>query len=221
MENALDSIRNHDDKAVTYLQELKDLKLPDWGYEYADLITSILEKDRQRVDKSQQMLDNVNTFYKFSEEFLAGLLVQMDMEEALKDGAEKALDKDYAGAKEQFEKALDFNSQVKDHVSEASNVMHFNYLDRIESNREKAKEIIEKFIESCDLAIDGAYTESREKYEEADEEYRSLNLVYLSDLKPENSEWWKQNVESIYQDIRQLTNEIEDLEHQAESLIEK
>ena len=221
IENDLDSITAHHDNVAESLQDLAAMEVPDWFPEYLDLKNAMLEKDRERVNKVKEMLGNLDTYYMFSEKLLLGMIAEYDMEEALKDAIDMAVEEDYVEAREQFEKAADRNSEVKTYVAEASSILTFNYLDRLETNREKADEVIQKYIEVCDLADKRYYDDAKELAEEAEEDYRSIQRVYLSDFKPENQEYWKENVDSIGDDIKELGRQIDDLEYQAASLLEK
>ncbi len=221
MKDDLDSIITHENKVAESLQDLSAMKLPDWTTEYIDIRGTMADKDLQRVDKAKQMSNNLDTYYGFAEELLLGLIAEYNMETALKDGMDLSQAQDYVGAREQFQSALDYNSEVKSHVVAASDIFSFDYLDKIESNRESAESVIQKFIQVCDLADEGSYDDARALYEEADAEYRSISRVYQSDIKPENQSWWKENIESLSNDIKGLTNEIEDLQAQANDLIEE
>ncbi len=221
LKNDLDSVVTHEDKVGESLQDMAGMELPEWYAEYIDIRNTMVDKDLERVDKANQMSDNLDTCYGFTEELLLGLIAQHNMETALQDGMDMYLEEDYSGAREQFEAALDHNSQVDSHVVAASDILSFDYLDRIDSNRVSAESVIQKFIQVCDLAEEGSYDDARDLYEEADGEYRSISRVYQSDIKPEIQNWWKANIESISKDIKGLTNEIEDLQDQADSLIEE
>jgi len=221
IKNDLDSITAHHDNVAKSLQDLAAMEVPDWFPEYLDLKNAILDKDRERVDKVKEMLGNLDTYYMFSEKLLLAMIAEYDMEEVLKDAVDMVVEEDYAGAQEQFEKAADRNSEVKGYAAEASSILTFNYLDRLETNREKADAVIQKYIEVCDLADKHSYNDAKELAEEAEEDYRSIQRVYLSDFKPENQAYWKENIGSIGDDIKELGRQIDDLEYQAASLLEK
>ncbi|MEM2897354.1 MAG: hypothetical protein QXG01_07305 [Candidatus Bathyarchaeia archaeon] len=221
VKNDLDSIEAHDENITKSLQELRGPNLPNWFYDYKDLRASILEKDLEKVSKAREILDNMDLHFKFSKGFFEGMVVQLEMEEALEYGMDNFVMKEYSKAREQLEKALEFNSKFKAYIGDIAKLITFDYFDRIESNSGKLKEIIEKLIRACDLVKEGSYAEAKKLYEEAYGEYSSLERLNMGDLMSKNQEWWKKNVESIYADLKELTREIEDLEHRAASLIEK
>jgi len=221
MKDELESIKDNHDDVSNALDDLGDLELLDWHYNYVDLHESILGKDNDRVAKTEELLENLDSYYAYSEQFLEGLIANVEMEENLQNGIDEYLEEDYSGAREEFENAKDKNSEVEAYVKEASIIMDFNYLDKIETNRQDAEEIIEKFIQVCDLVDQGSYDEASDLYEEADEDYRSLDRLHISDFKTENTNWWTKSITSVHEEIKELTRDIDDLEYNAKNLVER
>jgi len=221
MKDELESIKDNHDDVSNALDDLGDLELLEWHYDYVDLHESILGKDNDRVAKTEELLENLDLYYAYSEQFLEGLIANVEMEESLQNGIDEYLEEDYLGAREEFENAKDKNSEVEAYVKEASVIMDFNYLDKIETNRQDAEEIIEKFIQVCDLVDQGSYDEASNLYEEADEDYRSLDRLHISDFKTENTNWWTKNITSVHEAIKELTRDIDDLEYNAKNLVER
>ena len=221
MKDELESIKDDHDDLSNALDDLGDLELRDWHFDYVDLHESILSKDNDRVAKTEELLGNLDSYYKFSEQFLEGLIANVEMEESLQNGIDEYLQEDYSGAREEFENAKDKNSEVEAYVEEASAIMDFSYLDKIETNRDEAEEIIEKFIQVCDLVDQGSYDEASDLYEEADEDYISLDRLHISDFKTENTNWWTNKISSVHEAIKELTRDIDDLEYDAKTLVQR
>jgi len=221
MKSDLQSIRNHQDKIKKTLEEMEKLELPEWTYDYIELQNERTEKDEERVDKTDDILANLDLYYSYSEEFYEGKIAELNMEENLEEGINNFLEENITSAKEKFEQAMNNNSKVKQHIEAASKIISFNYLEKVSSNREDTEEIIRKLQEVCNLVEKGSYNEANNLFQEADKEYKELKRLYPSDLMPEHREWWRVNVDSKVNDLRDLSRIIENIESQAKSLIQK
>jgi hypothetical protein len=221
MKSDLQSIRNHQDKVKKTLGEMGNLQLPEWTYDYIELQNERTEKDKERVDKTDNMLANLDLYYSYSEEFYEGKITELNMEANLEEGINNFLEENIDAAREKFEQAMNNNSKVKQHIEAASKIISFNYLEKASSNREDAEAIIIKLKEVCDLVEKGSYNEANNLFQEADKEYKELKRLYPSDLIPEHREWWTKNVDSQINDLKDLSRTIENIESQAKSLIQK
>jgi hypothetical protein len=221
MKSNLESIKNQHDIAKKTLDEIKKLELPEWTYDYIELQNERTEKDEERVDKTNNILTNLDLYYAYSEEFYEGKIAELNMEKNLEEGINNFLEENIDSAREKFEEAMDNNSKVEKHIKTASERISFNYLEKASSNREDTEEIIRKLQEVCDLVKKGAYSEANDLFLEADKEYEELERLYPSDLTPEHREWWSKNVDSPVSELRDLSRAIEDIESQAKSLIKK
>jgi hypothetical protein len=221
MKSNLESIKNQHDKAKKTLDEIKKLELPEWTYDYIELQNERTEKDEERVDKTNNILTNLDLYYAYSEEFYEGKIAELNMEKNLEEGINNFLEENIDSAREKFEEAMDNNSKVEKHIKTASERISFNYLEKASSNREDTEEIIRKLQEVCDLVEKGSYSEANDLFLEADKEYEELKRLYPSDLMPEHREWWSKNVDSPVSELRDLSRAIEDIESQAKSLIKK
>jgi len=67
----------------------------------------------------------------------------------------------------------------------------------------------------------GSYDEASDLYEEADEDYKSLDRLHISDFKTENTNWWTNKITSVHEAIKELTRDIDDLEYDANNLVER
>lgn len=219
----LDSVSVYQSKIDASLQALQKLELPSWVNDYAGLMKSMLEKDRERLQKAQQLLDSADRYYAFSEPLAQGMLAQISMEQHLNDGSNKFEGKDYVGAREHFSQALDQNSQVDKYASDARKIIAMTYLDKIHANKVEAQAVINKYLGVLALADAGSYGEADRQYQEAEKAYESLlaKRLHSADLMPENKAWWDGQVASLQNELKQLTAAIEDLQQQAEALIEK
>jgi len=221
MKSDLESIRNQQAKAKKTLGEIKKLELPEWTYDYIELQNERTENDEERVDKTDNILANLDLYYAYSEEFYEGKIAELNMEKKLEEGINDFLEENINSAREKFEEAIDNNSKVEKHIKAASEKISFNYLEKASSNREDAEKIIRKLQEVCDLVEKGSYSEANELFQEADKEYNELKRLYPSDLMPEHREWWNTNIDSPVSDLRDLSRAIENIESQANSLIKK
>ena len=221
MKSDLQSIRNHQDKVKKTLGEMGKLQLPEWTYDYIELQNERTEKDKERVDKTDNILANLDLYYSYSEEFYEGKIAELNMEVNLEEGIDNFLEENINAAREKFEQAMNNNSKVKQHIEAASKIISFNYLEKASSNREDAEAIIIKLKEVCDLVEKGSYNEANNLFQEADKEYKELKRLYPSDLIPEHREWWTKNVDSQINDLKDLSRTIENIESQAKSLIQK
>ncbi|WP_455368846.1 hypothetical protein [[Eubacterium] cellulosolvens] len=217
----LESIRNNQDKINDALEEMEQLELPEWIFDYIELQKERNEKDQERVDKTDNMLTKLDLYYAYSQEFYEAKIAEINMEANLEEGINEFLEENIASAREQFEEAMDDNSNVKKCIEAASKIISFDYLEKASSNREDAEEIIRKLQEVCDLAEKGSYGEASNLFQEADKEYQELRRLYPSDLMPEHREWWSKNVDSSINDLRDLSRVIEDIESQVKSLIKE
>jgi len=221
MKSDIESIRNQQDKAKKTLDKIKKLELPEWTYDYVDLQNERTEKDEERVDKTDNILTNLDLYYAYSEEFYEGKIAELNMEENLEEGINNFLEENINSAREEFGEAMDNNAEVEKHIKTASEKIAFNYLEKASSNREDAEKIIKKLQEVCDLVEKGSYSEANDLFQEAEKEYNELKRLYPSDLMPEHREWWNTNVDSQVSDLRDLSRAIEDIESQAKNLIKK
>lgn len=223
MRDELDAIRADHESIAASLRKLEDIPLPDWIDEYIMLKTTIIEKDGERADVTEELLDELNLYYQFSDAFLEGMIAQAQMEENLEDGAEAFEDEDYLAAQRSFQKASDDNVKVQEYADEASKLIKFNYLTRIDANRKDAEEVIEEYLTVVDLVDEGSYIEADNLYDEAEDDYNALLSQKLtsSDLLPEHQTWWSKNIESKLDQIQQLTNDIGQLEAQLSKLYEE
>ena len=223
MRNELDAIRANHESITTSLRKLEDIPLPDWIDEYIILKSMIIEKDDERADVTEELLDELNLYYQFSGAFLEGMIAQAQMEENLEDGVEACEDEDYLAAQRSFQKASDDNLKVQEYADEASKLIKFNYLTRIDANRKDAEEVIEEYLTVVDLVEEGSYTEADNLYDEAEDSYNALLSQRLtsSDLLPEHQTWWSKNIEPKLDQIQQLTNDIGQLEAQLSKLYEE
>lgn len=221
MKSDLESIKTQQDKSQKTLEEIGKLELPEWIYDYIELLNERTEKDEERVDKTDNMLTNLDLYYVYSEEFYEGKIAELNMEKNMEEGINNFLEENIDSARDKFEEAMDDNSEIEKHIKTASEKISFNYLDKVSSNREDAEEIIRKLQEVCDLVEKGSYSEANDLFQEADKEYNELKRLYPSDLMPEHREWWNTNVDSPVSDLRDLSRAIEDIESQAKSLIKK
>ncbi len=221
MKSDLESIRDQQDKVKKTLDEIKKLELPEWIYDYIDLQNERTEKDEERVDKTDNILTNLDLYYAYSEEFYEGKIAELNMEKNLEEGINSFLEDNINSAKDNFKEAMDNNSEVEKHIKTASEKIPFNYLEKVRSNRKDAEKIIGKLQEVCDLVEKGAYSEANDLFQEADKEYKELERLFPSDLMPEHREWWRTNIDSTLNDLKDISRTIEDIESQAESLIKK
>ena len=83
MKSDLESIKNQQDKTKKTLEEIKKLELPEWTYDYLELLNERTGKDKERVDKTDNMLTNLDLYYAYSEEFYKGKIAELNMEENL------------------------------------------------------------------------------------------------------------------------------------------
>ncbi len=221
MKSDLQSIRNHQDKVKRTLGEMEKLELPEWTYDYIELQNERTEKDEERVDKTDDMLANLDLYYSYSEEFYEGKIAELNMEENLEEGINNFLEENINSAREKFEQAMNNNLKVKQHMEAASKIISFDYLEKASSNREDAEEIIRKLQEVCVLVEKGSYNEANNLFQETEKEYKELKQLYPSDLMPEHREWWRVNIDSKVNDLRDLSRTIEDIESQTKSLIQQ
>ena len=221
MKSDLESIRNQQEKSEKTLDKIQNLELPEWIYDYGELLSERTGKDKERADQTDNILTNLDLYYVYSEEFYKGKIAELNMEENLEDGINNFLEEDFGSARENFEEAMDDNLNVKEHIAVASEKISFNYLEKVSSNREAAEKIIEKLQEVCDLVEKGSYNEANDLFQEADKEYKELERLYPSDLMPEHREWWRTNIDTSLNDLRDLSRAIEDIESQARSLIKE
>jgi hypothetical protein len=219
MKSDLESIRTQQDKTKKTLDEIKKLELPEWTYDYIELQNERTEKDEERVDKTDNILTNLDLYYAYSEEFYEGKIAEINMEENLEEGINNFLEENINSAKEKFVEAMDNNLEVEKYIKQASEKISFNYLDKVSSNRADAEEIIIKLQDVCDLVEKGSYNEANDLFQEADKEYKELERLYPSDLMPEHREWWNTNVDSPVSDLRDLSRAIETIESQIRALI--
>jgi hypothetical protein len=217
----LESIRKDQGKINETLEEMEQLELPEWIYDYIELQKERNEKDQERVDITDNMLTKLDLYYTYSEEFYEAKIAEINMEENLEEGINKFLEENIASAREKFEQAMDDNLEVQKHIEAASKIISFDYLEKASSNREDAEEIIRKLQEVCDLAEKGSYGEASDLFQEADKEYQELRRLYPSDLMPEHREWWSKNIDSSINDLRDLSRVIEDIDSQVKSLIKE
>ena len=221
MKSDLESIRNHQDMVKEKLEEMGQLELPEWIYDYIELQKERTEKDKERVEKTDNMLTKLDLYYAYSEEFDEAKIAEINMEQNLEEGINEFLEENIASAREKFEEAMNDNSEVKNHIEAASKMISFDYLENASSNREDAEEIIRKLQEVCDLAEKGSYGEASDLFQEADKEYQKLRRLYPSDLMPEHREWWSKNIDPPINDLRDLSRVIEDIDSQVKSLIKE
>ena len=213
MKSDLESIKNQQDKTKKTLEEIKKLELPEWTYDYLELLNERTGKDKERVDKTDNMLTNIDLYYAYSEEFYKGKIAELNMEENLEEGINNFLEENINSAREKFEEAIDNNSKVEKHIKAASEKISFNYLEKASSNREDAEKIIRKLQEVCDLVEKGSYSEANDLFQEADKEYNELKRLYPSDLMPEHREWWNTNVDSPVSDLRESSKKSNQKKH--------
>lgn len=223
MRDELDAIREDHESIATSLRKLEDIPLPDWIDEYIMLKSMMIEKDDERADVTEELLDELNLYYEFSDAFLEGMIAQAQMEENLEDGAEACEDEDYIAAQRSFQKASDDNLKVQEYTDEAAKLIRFNYLTRIDANRKDTEEVIEKYLTVVDLVDEGSYEEADNLYDEAEDDYNALLSQKLtsSDLLSEHQTWWSKNIEPKLVQMQQLTNDIGQLEVQLSKLYEE
>jgi hypothetical protein len=221
MKSDLESIRDQQDKVKNTLDEIKKLELPEWIYDYIDLQNERTEKDEERLGKTDNILTNLDLYYAYSEEFYEGKIAELNMEKNLEEGINSFLEDNINSAKEKFKEAMDNNAEVEKHIKTASEKIPFNYLEKVRSNRKDAEKIIGKLQEVCDLVEKEAYSEANDLFQEAHKEYKELERLYPSDLMPEHREWWRTNIDSTLNDLKDISRTIENIESQAESLIKK
>ena len=216
MRGELDTIRANHGSIGASLRKLDEVPLPDWINEYVMLKSLMVEKDGERTDVTEKLLDDLGLYYQFSEIFMEGMIAQAQMEENLVGGVEAFEDEDYLGARRLFQEASDSNSIVQLRVDEASKLINFDYFTRIDANRRDAEDVIEKYLSIVDLVDEGAYQEADNLYQEAKVDYDVLLSQKLipSDLLPEHQAWWSNNIEPKLEQTRQLTDDIDQLEAQ-------
>ena len=219
----LDSVSGYQSKIDSSLQDLKELELPSWSQEYVSLMQSMLAKDKERLGKTLQLVENADRFYEFSENFAKGMLANTAMDQNLSDDRDKFEAKDYAGAAEAFRLALSQNLQVGTYTQDAKRIIPMTYLNKIEANRAEADALIKKYLEIFGLINAGSYQEANQAYQETDRAYDSLlsKMVTASDATPENEAWLDAHIGSLGNELEQLTVEIENLQNQAEALIQQ
>ena len=120
MKSDLESIRNHNYKTKKTLEEMEELELPEWIYDYIELQNERIKKDEERVDKTDNILTNLNLYYEYSEKFYEAKTAELNMEENLEQGINNFLEENINSAKEKFEEAMDNNTEVKKHIKAAS-----------------------------------------------------------------------------------------------------
>lgn len=223
IKDELDSVSVYQSKIDSSLQDLKELELPSWVQDYVGLMESMLAKDKVRLGKALQLVENANRFYAFSEPFAKGKLADIAMDQNLSDGRDKFEAKDYAGAAEAFDQALSQNSQVETYADDAQRIIAMTYLDKAQANRVEGDALIKEYQRVLGLANAGSYQEANQQYQEAEKAYESLlgKRVTAADTMPENEAWWDAQVGSLQNELGQLTAEIETLQHQAQALVEQ
>ena len=86
MREELNSIRQRHSNIQASLQELGRMEIPDWIRDYINLKSSMIEKDGERADVTETLLNDIDQYYQFSEQFFAGMIAQIEMEENSEEG---------------------------------------------------------------------------------------------------------------------------------------
>ena len=214
-------VKDHFQKAKDYYEEADGLKLPGWYHEYIGLKVRALEKDLERMDKIEGLLDNYVLYYGFAESYLRAEVMLMDVLDALDEGNSRMGDGDYSGAVDSYKDAL---SQLRDSQEEFGNAGELIDLEYMED--------LDVYLSGIDLALDalvdaaeflnlGGFSQANTLLEDATEVLGSLGESPAPLVKEGLELWYEENIEKIISEIEVLLREVKQLEEEARDLYEE
>ncbi|MBU7016933.1 MAG: zinc ribbon domain-containing protein [Theionarchaea archaeon] len=213
-------VKDHFEKAKGYYEDTKELRLPQWYHDYIGLKIQALEKDLERMDKIEVLLNNYVLYYGFAESYLRGQDMLGDVEDDLDKGNSYVKNGNYSAAVDSYRDALSKLRDSQEEFSAAGEIIDLDFMDDLDEYLNGLDSALDSLVQATEFLNLGSFLQANTLLDSANVELADLELPE-SAIDEGLDSWYDVNIEGIIDEIEALLEDVRELEEDAEDLYEE
>ena len=210
-------VKDHFEKAKEYYEDTKELRLPQWYHDYIELKVQALEKDLERMDKIELLLNNYVLYYGFAESYLRGQDMLGDVEVDLDKGNSYVKNGNYSAAVDSYRNALSKLRDSQEEFSAAGEIIDLDFMDDLDEYLNGLDSALDSLVQATEFLNLGSFLQANTLLDSANVELADLELPE-SAMETGLDSWYDVNIEGLMDEIEALLEEVKELEEEAEDL---
>ena len=213
-------VKDHFEKAKGHYEETEKLRLPQWYHDYIGLKAQALEKDLERMDKIEVLLNNYVLYYGFAESYLRGQDMLGDVEDDLDNGNSYVKNGNYSAAVDSYRDALSKLRGSQEEFSAAGEIIDLDFMDDLDEYLNGLDSALDSLVQATEFLNLGSFLQANTLLDSANVELADLELPE-SAMETGLDSWYDVNIEGLMDEIEALLEEVKELEEEAKELYEE
>lgn len=213
----LNAAEPHFERAEAFLEKTEGMRLPGWYYQYVDTEMDIIQKHKEYTRVLRTLCINSEMYYEFAELYLQGEQLVIDLMNDMDRGTDHLESEDYTFAFAAYDSALQQAKEAQEVYRAALKIIDLPYIDGLLSNVNYLERALYNLSEAAHQMELGNTEEANFLAALGTNEVSSMIHMNKLQLKTEVTEWYKNNVTDLFNELSSLQSEIEELKKEQES----